>query len=144
MKRNTRTLYRPVGIKELERIAASGWLAFPPRLAWQPIFYPVLNQPYAEQIARDWNTGDSFSGYCGIVTCFEVGAAYLGQFPVQQVGGGGHEELWVPAEALAEFNAEIKGKIGVVKIFTGPLYTPGEHEIINQLILKNTNHEQVS
>ena len=45
------TLFRPVGLKELELIAESGWRAFPPRLEWQPFFYPVLNVEYAEQIA---------------------------------------------------------------------------------------------
>ena len=41
------TLYRPVGPKELELIAASGYREFPPRLPDQPIFYPVLNEEYA-------------------------------------------------------------------------------------------------
>jgi hypothetical protein len=36
-----RTLYRPVGVKELQWITESGWQAFPPRFDWQPIFYPV-------------------------------------------------------------------------------------------------------
>ncbi|WP_431215309.1 hypothetical protein ACQ86N_11730 [Puia sp. P3] len=36
-------LYRPVGLRELELIQHSGWKGFPPRLEWQPIFYPVLN-----------------------------------------------------------------------------------------------------
>jgi len=49
----TVTLYRPVGPKELALIEASGWRAFPPRLPEQPIFYPVLNEDYAIQIARD-------------------------------------------------------------------------------------------
>jgi hypothetical protein len=40
----TRSLYRPVGQAELELIEASGWRAFPPRLAHQPIFYPVANE----------------------------------------------------------------------------------------------------
>ena len=31
---------------------ASGWKAWPPRLADQPIFYPVTNEAYARQIAR--------------------------------------------------------------------------------------------
>ncbi|MBC8141560.1 MAG: ADP-ribosylation/crystallin J1, partial [Armatimonadetes bacterium] len=39
---NTITLYRPVGQRELDLIAASGYRAFPPRLPEQPIFYPVL------------------------------------------------------------------------------------------------------
>lgn len=36
----TTVLYRPVGQKELDLIAASGFLGFPPRLPGQPIFYP--------------------------------------------------------------------------------------------------------
>lgn len=43
----TVTLFRPVGQKELELIRASGMREFPPRLSWQPIFYPVLNEEYA-------------------------------------------------------------------------------------------------
>lgn len=49
------TLWRPTGLHELRLVAASGWRAWPPRLPDQPIFYPVLNRPYAEEIARDWN-----------------------------------------------------------------------------------------
>jgi hypothetical protein len=56
-------LYRPVGQRELELIAESGFRRFPPRLPTQPFFYPVLNEQYAVQIARDWNTKDSDSGY---------------------------------------------------------------------------------
>jgi hypothetical protein len=43
----TTTLFRPVGQKELELIEAAGWRRFPPRLFWQPIFYPVLTEEYA-------------------------------------------------------------------------------------------------
>ncbi|HYL99863.1 MAG TPA: ADP-ribosylation/crystallin J1, partial [Blastocatellia bacterium] len=42
-------LFRPVGAKELQLIADSGFREFPPRLDHQPIFYPVLNFEYAEQ-----------------------------------------------------------------------------------------------
>ena len=48
-------LYRPVGTKELVLIEATDYKAFPPRLPEQPIFYPVANEEYATQIARDWN-----------------------------------------------------------------------------------------
>lgn len=68
-------LYRPVGLKELQLIVESGFTAFPPRLAQQPIFYPVLNFTYAEQIAERWNTTDALSGYVGFVTEFEVNDA---------------------------------------------------------------------
>ncbi len=77
---NTKTLYRPVGITELELIANLDWKGFPPRLDWQPIFYPVLNKTYAAQIASEWNTQDAFSGYCGIVTQFDIEEIYINQF----------------------------------------------------------------
>jgi hypothetical protein len=58
-------LFRPVGQKELELIRQSGFTEFPPRLPEQPIFYPVLNEEYAAQIARDWNAkqGQTKVGY---------------------------------------------------------------------------------
>lgn len=113
----TTTLYRPVGPKELELIAALEWRAFPPRLEWQPIFYPVMNEAYAIQIARDWNVPESGSGF---VTKFEVETAYLGRFEVQNVGGFDHNELWVPAEELEEFNRHIVGAIVVTQSFYAP------------------------
>lgn len=108
------TLYRPVGPKELELIEQSGWKKFPPRLPEQPIFYPVMNEEYAIQIARDWNVPASGSGY---VTKFEVRTAYIQKFPIQNVGGEIHNELWVPAEELEEFNSNIVGLIEVTKTF---------------------------
>ncbi|MBT9394610.1 hypothetical protein KLP40_15670 [Hymenobacter sp. NST-14] len=110
----TLLLYRPVNQAELDLIAAADWLAFPPRLPEQPIFYPVLNEQYAAQIARDWNVPYYGVGY---VLRFAVDADYAAQFPVQNVGGREHDELWVPAEELAEFNRQIVGRIEVVAIF---------------------------
>jgi hypothetical protein len=108
------TLYRPTGEKELELIRASGWRMFPPRLPEQPIFYPVLNEEYATQIARDWNTRD---GGIGFVLRFKVEADYLARFPVQTAGARVHQEYWIPAEELAEFNRHIVGLIEIVSEF---------------------------
>jgi len=110
----TRTLFRPVGPNELKKIEESGWRKFPPRLIEQPIFYPVLNEEYAIQIARDWNVPASGSGY---VTKFEVNAEYLKKFERRVVGDEVHEELWVPAEELEEFNNNIVGLIEITKEF---------------------------
>ncbi|PJJ48819.1 ADP-ribosylation/crystallin J1 [Hymenobacter chitinivorans] len=107
-------LYRPVNQQELDLIAAANWLAFPPRLPEQPIFYPVLNEAYAAQIARDWNVPYYGVGY---VLHFAVDADYAAQFPVQNVGNREHDELWVPAEELEEFNRNILGQIEVVAVF---------------------------
>jgi len=57
------TLFRPTGERELALVLDSGWKAFPPRLPDQPFFYPVLNDEYATQIARDWNTKDGGTGW---------------------------------------------------------------------------------
>lgn len=114
-------LYRPVGPKELELIAASGFTAFPPRLPEQPIFYPVLNFDYAEQIARDWNAKSP--PYAGFVTRFGVEPVYVAKFEIHTVGSEIHQELWVPAEELEEFNRHIIGKIEVVAVYTGEPFT---------------------
>ena len=107
-------LYRPVGPKELELIQLSGWTKFPPRLPDQPIFYPVRNEDYAVQIARDWNVPASGVGY---VTKFSVLKDYACKFQIQNVGAELHDELWVPAEELEEFNSNIIGIIEVTKTF---------------------------
>lgn len=115
----TLTLYRPVGLAELRLIQQSGFTSFPPRLPSQPIFYPVTTQDYAETIARDWNTKDAASGYQGIVLRFRVRADYLSRFPVRTVGGRHHQEYWIPAEELEDFNTHIDGQIEIVAEFTG-------------------------
>lgn len=120
----TVTLYRPVGRKELDLIAANGYQAFPPRLPEQPIFYPVLNLEYAEQIARDWNTKDEKSGFAGFVLEFEVDSVYLAAFEVRKVGGTQHLEYWIPAEQLDTFNRNIRGTIRVIRSFPGEQPTP--------------------
>ncbi len=113
-------LYRPVGLAELKLIAEADYQSFPPRLPEQPIFYPVLNFGYAAQIARDWNTQSS--PFAGFVTKFEVTEDYAGRFPVQVVGGREHQELWVPAEELEEFNRHIQGRIEVMAFYYGALF----------------------
>jgi len=111
----TTTLYRPVGPKELGLIQASGMKEFPPRLPEQPIFYPVMNEEYAIQIASTWNVKYSGSGF---VTKFEVKSSFLKGYEVQNVGGSIHNELWIPAEELDNFNKNIVGLIEVTKSYT--------------------------
>lgn len=108
------TLWRPTGPEEMELVRASGLRRWPPRLAEQPIFYPVLNEQYATKIARDWNVPASGVGY---VTRFDVEADYLSQFPVRQAGGRDILEYWIPADRLEEFNDHIVGNIVEVAKF---------------------------
>lgn len=100
----------------MKLIEDSGWEAFPLRLPEQPIFYPVTNEEYAAQIARDWNT--KHGSRQGYVTRFDVKADYVSKFDRKIVGGRQHEELWVPAEELEEFNSKIVGLIEVTQKFS--------------------------
>lgn len=118
MKTNI-TLYRPTGANEQELIIDSGMKRYPPRLYWQPIFYPVLNFQYAAEIAERWNMVDEDSDGVGFVTAFEIPEEYFKLFQVQTVGLVHHQELWVPATQLDEFNDAIVNGIRVEKAFIG-------------------------
>lgn len=109
----TTILFRPVGQKELDLIRDSAFSKFPARLPEQPIFYPVLTEEYARQIARDWNAKHN-EERVGYVTRFRVRTEYLKQYEIQTVGGSEHSEYWIPAEDLAEFNQNIVGAIEVI------------------------------
>jgi hypothetical protein len=111
------TLYRPVGRKELQLVRASGFRAFPPRLPGQPLFYPVLNEEYATQIARDWNTKDEASGYEGYVLKFGVRTEFLNQYETHVVGKSTHREYWIPAGDLERFNSNIVDTIEIIRHF---------------------------
>jgi len=77
----------------------------------------VLNADYAAQIARGWNTAQP--PYAGYITAFEIDDAYVARFERRVVGNRTHEELWVPAEELDEFNRQIDGQIRVIEGFFG-------------------------
>jgi hypothetical protein len=112
-------LFRPVGQREYNLIKATGFRSFPPRLPEQPFFYPVTNEEYAAQIARDWNTKDEASDYVGYVLRFRVRSEFLRRFPVRTVGAMVHREYWIPAAEMEEFNGEIDGLIESIARFGG-------------------------
>ena len=113
-------LYRPVGLQELELIYDSGMKAFPPRLPQQPIFYPVLDLEYARQTASDWNAKNG--QLAGYVTQFKVKDDYIGQFETHTVGSSEHQEFWIPAEEMEEFNRHLVGHIKVVAAHFGDTF----------------------
>jgi hypothetical protein len=53
------------------------------------------------------------------VTKFAVRADIANSYQRRIVGGREHEELWVPAEELAAFNAAIVGKIEMIAEYKG-------------------------
>src|SRR4029077_9982305 len=116
IENETIVLYRPVGRQELDLIRESGFKKFPPRLPEQPIFYPVLNEEYAVKIARDWNAkyNNPPEGY---VTRFRIRSDFISKYDVQTVGATIHQEYWIPAEELEEFNNHIVGEIEVIGEF---------------------------
>ncbi len=119
------TLYRPVGSAELDLIRQAEYAAFPPRLDWQPIFYPVLTQDYADFIAREWNSKDPDHDFVGYVTRFQVRNEFLCNYEIQVAADRTMLEYWIPAEDLGEFNDNIVGVIQVVAEFrNGALAKP--------------------
>lgn len=76
----------------------------------------MLEEDYAIQIARDWNTRDGGIGY---VLKFHVSSDFLSRYSVQTVGSRLHREYWIPARDLPAFNQNIVGTIELVRIFTG-------------------------
>lgn len=114
---NSVILYRPVGQTELDLINATGWKRFPPRLAGQPIFYPVLTEDYAVRIAREWNTKDPHSGNVGYVLRFGVRRDYLDNYEPHAAGSRELREYWIPAEDLEHFNDNIIGEISLIREF---------------------------
>ncbi len=114
MKEETVLLWRPTGANELKLIKKSDWKKFPPRLPEQPIFYPVCSEEYAVKIARDWNAKNSGVGY---VLEFRVLKSFLDKYQVQNAGGKDHQEYWIPAEDLEDFNNAIQGNIYKTETF---------------------------
>jgi hypothetical protein len=113
------TLYRPVGTLELRLIEKSGWREFPPRRQDEPTFIVQLNEAYAVQIARDWNTKYNADGR-GYVVRFRVRSQFLAKYITRTVGGREHKELWIPAAELYLLNRNIVGLVEVIAEFHAP------------------------
>ena len=111
---DTVTLFHPVGPGEHRLVEQSGFRAFPPPPAQQPIFYAVLTEEFALKIVREWIIPDLGSGS---ITRFKVRRAFLSRYPVENAGGPGLEEYAIPAKDLAEFNQNIVGLIEVIRQF---------------------------
>lgn len=105
------TLYRPTSPAEWQLVIESGCRRWPPRLVGQPIFYPVTNEAYANEIAQKWNVPASGAG---LVTRFFVPKDFMQRYPVQCVGAEHHTEWWIPAEELDELNDHIVGTIELI------------------------------
>jgi hypothetical protein len=104
-------------IEELRLVYEAGMKGFPPRKPEQPIFYPVLNLEYANEIAKRWNAeSQSASGY---VAKFNLDDKYGARFEPQKVGSSHHVELWVPSEELSRFNEHILPPILIVSAHFG-------------------------
>ncbi|HXQ35728.1 MAG TPA: hypothetical protein VN843_17060, partial [Anaerolineales bacterium] len=73
-----------------------------------------LNEEYATIIAREWNVKESGAGY---VTRFRVRSDFVARYEVKTAGASIHQELWVPAEDLSDFNQNIVGAIEVIAEF---------------------------
>ena len=86
----------------------------------------MLSEDYATKITRDWNVKHSGSGY---VTRFRVRQSFLDSYELHQVGGRTILEYRIPAEDVAELNANIVGLIELVADrLTRNVRNPGKPE----------------
>ncbi|MBZ0308385.1 MAG: hypothetical protein K8I82_20130 [Anaerolineae bacterium] len=129
MSEQTRTLYRPVGLKEAELILVKG--VFPPRPPEEALFYPYLYEAYAEQVARERYIREENKGYAGFVTEFKVRRSYIDKFKERIVGDDIHAEFWIPVIELDELNQNIEGRIEITAAFYGEKYTGQWHRYLS-------------
>jgi hypothetical protein len=71
------------------------------------------------KIARDWNAKYN-EPKCGYVTRFRVRKSFLDRYQPKTVGSAIHQEYWIPAGELEEFNQNILGPIEVIAEFKNP------------------------
>ena len=112
----TTRLFRPLDLPELKGICDSGYGRFPTRQTWQPIFYPVADLSYAEQIAYECHVNAS-SGYGGFVVQFDVEERYMDSFKLPRSTNATFQEFRIPAESLPELNRQLQGDIQLVSSF---------------------------
>lgn len=110
------TLYRPVGPGQWEAIQAAGCRCFPPRLATQKYFYPLLYESFARRIAHQWHVERSGVGY---VLVFQVRKSYLESQPIYIIGGPEHKEYRIHADELDGLNRNIVGTIRLLAVCGG-------------------------
>lgn len=72
-----------------------------------------------------------------------VSDSHVSKFERRVVGAKQHEELWVPADELAEFNSHIEGRIEVIGAYFGEGYR-GEIADAHGLLGKPTSSSSVS
>ena len=72
----------------------------------------MKNMPMKFQKNETKKSADS--GYAGYVTTFEIDDEYISQYDIQTVGASYHQEFWIPAEELENFNQHIIGQIRVI------------------------------
>jgi hypothetical protein len=100
-------LFHAVGSDELELIKRSGWTQFPSRSREEPLFYPILTEEYATQVAREAYVEVDGVGW---VTKCAVSTEFLRKYDVQEIGALYQREYWIPAAELADLNRHLASR----------------------------------
>jgi hypothetical protein len=77
-----------------------------PRLAGQPIFYPVPDEECATMIAREWNVKHSGVGY---VARFRVRKEFLDGYAVSSGGRSNHSGVLDPRRGFGRAQCHLGG-----------------------------------
>ena len=104
-------LFHALGSDELELIKRSGWTQFPSRSREEPLFYPILTEEYATQVAKEAYVEVDGVGW---VIKSAVSTDFVRKYDVQQIGASYQREYWIPAAELADLNRHLVGPIEVL------------------------------
>lgn len=95
-------------------IAAADWLAFPPPLPGQPIFYQSSTRTTQRESPETGTPRIPRPETRGTFLAFDLYERYAAGFEPHRVGGAGIDELSIPAEELPLLNSNIVGEIRLV------------------------------
>lgn len=108
------TLWRPAGQQTWELLAQSGWRSWAPAVTGQPVFRAFQDRRDATAVARAQKVP---AGGVGYVMSFPVRRSFLARYP--EPGSPG--EFVIPADDLAELDANLVGAIVEESDYRGPV-----------------------
>ena len=115
-------LYRPVGLTELEAIAATNYRGFPKGRGADSGIDLMLDREQAERMARDWHTNDAVSGFVGFLTELDLPFSLLGRYGITNATSD-HRMLRIPSDDLDRLVARLPEPIRIVQHFTGSRFS---------------------
>lgn len=138
----TKTLYRPVGEKEMILIIESNYKKIPNSEEWKDFLSLETNKHAAKRYAKTYYRG-AHTNYLGFVIEFEVTEAEYEKWDDKSKDEY-EKKIYVPKNKLEDFNEQIVGEIKATHLFVGYEFKETKNETIAYLIRKLTKKEKIT